>query len=195
MKDTNRSYIGMRQFVIAVSLIFMTVVFFIYRDTECDTSLPGKLERMMNAAEMDVYRDGFYGYAVRYPSFFEQVPDKNKKGGCKFRYGTMRQIIQTASVALNLDSLTVRQGMNCFAAECHATEWHCGSDYFILSGPLYVDGKSIKGYRFHAKYVKRQKLWFVQCLTYPEDYAQAVTRLIKLIDGWQVWEDDGSNQF
>ena len=38
-------------------------------------------------------------------------------------------------------------------------------------------------------YVQRQKLWFVQYLTYPENCSQAVARLIRLIDGWQVWEN------
>lgn len=188
----NRQYIGMRRFFVVLFLLTATLAFFVYQDTERDRSLSDKLERMMNAAAMDIYREPFYGYTVHYPSFFEKI--QGEKGTCKFRYGSMKQVIQTASVSLNLDSLTVRQGMERFAAELHATGQCCGSDSFILSGPLHVGDRPIEGYRFHAKYVKRQKLWFVQHLTYPESYSRAVARLIKQIDGWTAWEEVGECQ-
>jgi hypothetical protein len=47
----------------------------------------------------------------------------------------------------------------------------------------------ITGRRFHAKFVKHRKFWFVQSLTYPEDCEQALQRLLQEIDAWQVWKD------
>ena len=49
--------------------------------------------------------------------------------------------------------------------------------------------EDLLGYRFYAKYVQRQKLWFVQSLSYPASCTRAVSRLIDQIDDWQVWEE------
>jgi len=37
--------------------------------------LPDLLGRMINETPMNIYRDEVYGYRIRYPSFFEQIPD------------------------------------------------------------------------------------------------------------------------
>ena len=132
----------------------------------------------------------FYGYVIHYPSFFEQVsnPQVKEKGYCQFRFWNVEQIVQTAFVLPNLDSLTVAQGMSRFARELHATYQREEGDCFILSGPLHLENREVAGHRFYAKYVQCQKLWFMQILTYPENCAQAVTRLIREIDRWKVWE-------
>ena len=127
---------------------------------------------------------------IHYPAFFEQVPDSliHETGCCQFYFGNMLKIAQTAFIVTNLDGFTVRQGMEHFAMEQHATERRCGNDYFLLSGPLYINHRPVEGYRFYAKYVQRQKLWFVQSLSYPASCTRAVSRLIEQIDNWQVWE-------
>lgn len=190
-RNGNRHSIGMRRFIFLFLGSIVLVAFFISQHEETETPLPVKLEKAMNVTSMNVYRNEFYGYTVYYPSFFEQVPDSliNETGCCQFRFWNKEEIVQTAFVLLNSDSLTLRQGMERFARELHADGWRYGNDYFILSGPLYIAGQAIRGHRFHAKYVQRQKLWFVQYLTYPENCSQAVARLIRLIDGWQVWEN------
>lgn len=144
-----------------------------------------------DAYHADEYLSGpFYGYVIHYPSFFEQVsnPQVKEKGYCQFRFWNVEQIVQTAFVLPNLDSLTVVQGMSRFARELHATYQREEGDCFILSGPLHLENREVVGHRFYAKYVQCQKLWFVQILTYPENCAQAVTRLIREIDRWKVWE-------
>lgn len=110
----------------------------------------------------------FYGYQVHYPAFFEQVPDSliHETGCCQFYFGNMLKIAQTAFIVTNLEGFTVRQGMEHFAMEQHATERRCGNDYFILSGPLYINHRPVEGYRFYAKYVQRQNSGLCSlCLT------------------------------
>ena len=145
---------------------------------------------MMCRTKMNVHCDPFYGYQIHYPAFFEQVPDSliHETGCCQFYFGNMLKIAQIAFIVTNLEGFTVRQGMEHFAIEQHATERRCGNDYFILSGPLYINHRPVEGYRFYAKYVQRQKLWFVQSLSYPASCTRAVSRLIEQIDNWQVWE-------
>lgn len=185
-------YIGMRRFIVILFLAFVTVSVFVSQNEGKEISFPDKLEQVMNTTSMNTYRDDFYGYAIRYPSFFEQVPDSliKEKGCCQFYFWNVEKIVQTVFVMLNADNLTLRQGMDVFAKQLHATSRRCGSDSFVLSGPLYVDNERVDGHRFYAKYVQRQKLWFVQFLAYPESCTQAVARLINLINDWQVWEEN-----
>lgn len=187
----NRPYVGMRRFL-ALFILALVVgsLFITQKKEEDDTPLPEKLEKAMRNTQMNTYRDPFYGYVVHYPSFFEPVsnPQVKEKGYCQFRFWNVEQIVQTAFVLPNLDSLTVAQGMARFARELHATYQREEGDCFILSGPLHLENREVAGHRFYAKCVQCQKLWFVQCLTYPENCAQAVTRLIREIDRWQVWE-------
>lgn len=187
----NVHYVGMRCFLILFVLALVAGSLFITQKKEKDeTPLPEKLEKVMRTTRMNTYRDPFYGYVIHYPSFFEQVsnPQVKEKGYCQFRFWNVEQIVQTAFVLPNLDSLTVVQGMSRFARELHATYQREEGDCFILSGPLHLENREVAGHRFYAKYVQCQKLWFVQILTYPENCAQAVTRLIREIDRWKVWE-------
>ena len=59
-------------------------------------------------------------------------------------FGNMLKIAQTAFVITNFEGFTVRQGMEHFAMEQHATERRCGSDYFLLSGPLYINHRPVE---------------------------------------------------
>lgn len=188
--EKKRYYVGMRRFIILSSFIIGFVSFFISYNEKKDSSLPDKLEQMMCRTKMNVHCDPFYGYQIHYPAFFEQVPDSliHETGCCQFYFGNLLKIAQTVFVVTNLDGLTVQQGMEHFAMEQHATERRYGNDYFILSGPLYINHRLVEGYRFYAKYVQRQKLWFVQSLSYPASCTRAVSRLIEQIDNWQVWE-------
>lgn len=184
-------YVGMRRFLIFFVLALIAGSLFITQKKEKDdTPLPNKLEKVMRTTRMNTYRDPFYGYVVHYPSFFEQVsnPQVKEKGYCQFRFWNVEQIVQTAFVLPNLDSLTVAQGMARFARELHATYQREEGDGFILSGPLHLENREVAGHRFYAKYVQCQRLWFVQILTYPESCTQAVTRLLREIDRWKVWE-------
>ena len=123
-RNGNRHSIGMRRFIFLFLGSIVLVAFFISQHEETETPLPVKLEKAMNVTSMNVYRNEFYGYTVYYPSFFEQVPDSliNETGCCQFRFWNKEEIVQTAFVLLNSDSLTLRQGMERFARELHADD-------------------------------------------------------------------------
>lgn len=148
--EKKRYYVGMRRFIILSSFIIGFVSFFISYNKKEDASLPDKLEQMMCRTKMNVHCDPFYGYQIHYPAFFEQVPDSliHETGCCQFYFGNMLKIAQTAFVITNFEGFTVRQGMEHFAMEQHATERRCGSDYFLLSGPLYINPSAGRGLSF-----------------------------------------------
>lgn len=182
----------MRKFTITIlSLVVLAAVAVISHEEE-PKPLPDLLGRMINETPMNIYRDEVYGYTIRYPSFFEQIPDSLiAEAGCNiFRFWNWVQIEQAVYVLPNPNSMTVKQGMDSLANALHATDARYDADSFILSGPLYIDDSEISGHRYFSKYVQHRKLWFVQSLTYPEEYSLAVERLIKQIEDWRIWEED-----
>ena len=136
-------------------------------------------------------RDILYGvawqrdYEVRYPSFFEQLPDSliDEPGFSQFRYwDNWVQIELTTRVIPNKDSLSTQEGMKRFAQLHHAKEQVMQDDSFMLSGPLYINGSEILNYRYHSKFVRHRRFWFVQMLVYPINCERAVRRLIQQVD-------------
>ena len=158
-------------------------------ENEDDMSLPQKVERAMRLTRMKEYHNKDYDYVVRYPSFFEQTDDSlMEKGTCRFSFWQdSTEIVQTVFVEPNPDSLSIEHGIEKYASDLHASLQEKGDDYFILSGALRTDNGQISGRRFYAKFDKHRKLWFVQTLAYPEACEQAVQRLIKEINNWEVW--------
>ena len=152
-------------------------------------TVPQKLERAMRLTRMYEYQDDDYDYIVRYPSFFEQTEDSlMDKGSCRFSFWLdSTEVVQTAFVESNPDSLTLEQAMARYASELHATQHRKGDGFFILSGHIHSDNGQLSGRRFYAKFVQHRKLWFVQTLAYPEECEQAVRRLIHEINDWKVW--------
>ena len=180
----------MKRFLFLSVMVFIVVMALVsLYEREDDTPLPKKVERAMRLTRMMEYQDDDYDYTVRYPSFFEQTDDSlMDKGCCRFSFWQdSTEIVQTAFVEQNPDSLTLEQAMAKYASELHATQQQKGDSFFILSGHIHTEDGQISSRRYHAKFVKHRKLWFVQTLAYPEDCEQAVRRLIHEIDDWKVW--------
>jgi len=180
----------MKRFLFLSMLVFLVfMIWMSVHEKENNSPLPKKLEKAMKLTRMKEHHDNDYDYSVRYPSFFEQTPDSLlDKGCCRFSFWQdSTEIVQTAFVEENANSLTLDQAMAKYASALHATRQQKGDGFFILSGHIHTDSGAITSRRFHAKFVKHRKLWFVQTLAYPEDCEQAMKRLIREIDGWKVW--------
>jgi len=59
---------------------------------------------------------------------------------------------------------------------------------YLMTALLKSRDPHVTAYRMQAKYVLRQRIWFVQTLLYPEDFAPAVTRLVHEVEAWEPWE-------
>lgn len=141
---------------------------------------------------MNSYTDSLWGYTICYPSFFERATDSlsASNGAVSFRYWNNDLVELSAFVAPNPQQLSVSQGMDSVARASQATVKRHGKDWFVVSGPLAVDGGLVSGYVCYAKYVRHRKVWFVQRLVYPKTYERAVRRLKVRVNHWKVWEED-----
>lgn len=179
---------GIRRFTwLALLLIVIGTTVVLWKEKEELPTFPEKLEEAVECSYTKTYHHPYYDYEVRYPAFFEQVPDSlvDEEGACLFRCGNVEL---SAQVIPNSDSLNTQSGMHYFARLHHAEQQRKDDQSFILSGQLYMNDSPIPNYRFHAKYVRHRKFWFVQTLTYPDNCAKAVAPLIRQIDNWTVWE-------
>ena len=114
----------MKRFLFLSMLVFIGVMVWVsVYDKEDDLPLSQKLERAMKLTRMKEYHDDDYNYTVRYPSFFEQTPDSLlDKGCCRFSFWQDNiEVVQTAFIKQNPDSLTLEQAMTKYASEFHVT--------------------------------------------------------------------------
>ena len=180
----------MKKFLFLAFGAFVVLMVYMSNCAGCvDRPLVEQLERAMLQTRLVAYHDDDYDYTIKYPMFFEPSDDSlMEKGCCRFSFWQDSiEIVQSAFVLSNADSLSVDQAASKYAAELHATHQCKGNNFFILSGSLHSDTGQITGRRFYAKFVRHRKLWFVQNLTYPEDCEHSLSRLLKEIDAWQVW--------
>ena len=179
---------GIKRFTwLALLIIIVSAITVLSKGHKERPSFQEKLAEAIKYCRIETYHDSYYDYEVKYPAFFEQVPDSliDEEGACLFRCGNVEL---SAQVIPNSDSLNMQEGMQHFAALHHASCQRQAAHSFILYGPLYIDNSRIPKYRFYSKYVHHRKLWFVQTLTYPDSCAKAVAPLIRQIDDWAVWE-------
>lgn len=142
------------------------------------------LAELINDAPMKTYCDSFYGYCILYPEFFsKEVADE---GFVRLGYWNNERFVIECSVLKAPDTSPVKVKMKELATQLHAEDQQLLRDSFILSGPVYENGNKIEGYRYYAKYVRNQKLWFSYTLFYPESCKSALTRLLRQIDRWEV---------
>ena len=168
--------------------------------------------RELTYADMYEYKDADYDYVVRVPSFFTAQADslQDEKGRMRFEYGDQWITVVIESHVMHNNGQSLKNGMDSLAQVLKATDRKLGSDYFILSGPQYENGRSseshqarlngrvvtdegetsgslIEGYSYYSKVMTNHKLWFVYTMVYPDDYKDILARLFKEIDDWQIW--------
>ncbi|MBQ6916454.1 MAG: hypothetical protein IJQ64_01445, partial [Prevotella sp.] len=157
----------MKKFLFLAFGAFVVLMVYMSNCAGCvDRPLVEQLERAMLQTRLVAYHDDDYDYTIKYPMFFEPSDDSlMEKGCCRFSFWQDSiEIVQSAFVLSNADSLSVDQAASKYAAELHATHKCKGNNFFILSGSLHSDTGQITGRRFYAKFVRHRKLWFVQNL-------------------------------
>lgn len=147
------------------------------------------LEEQLNVARLAEYKDRDFGFVVRYPSFFAAEPDSvdDYMGHCRFYFWKLSMECYVTRGGAGPDS---GRYIDSLASAMHAESCVTDRDTCIISAPLYEDGVRVEGFRYHAKYVKGDNVWFVCALHYPEGYSKSVRRLVSVIDSWKVWDGD-----
>lgn len=153
-----------------------------------------QLEHMLECTDWQVYEDSSYGYAIRYPSCFLPA---SAEGEVDARFVYVEQmplreityISLEASTQVCRDSLNPYRDMQRIAEAVNGVCLRKSDTEFLMTARVKSRDTRITAFRLNAKYVLCQRLWFVETLIYPEDFAPAVQRLVHEVDEWKPFEE------
>lgn len=145
-----------------------------------------RLMEWLNAAPLAEYKDRDFGFVAYYPNVFVKNNDTTDRYfGCS-RFDFWQLSIE-CYVVYDRQGRGFKAYMDSIASAMKADSCRRHGDSFIVSSPLYEDGMLVDGFRYYAKYVKGNNVWFVYALHYPAAYRKSLGRLFDLVDRWQVW--------
>jgi len=182
----------MKKAVLVLIVVGVLIAVFSHRREHAhdnDTYLEG-LEYRLACADWQVHRDATYGYEMRYPSCF--IPAESDGDGAA-RYAYVEELPMQSVCYITLESGTLEckdtldpyREMRKLSDEMSGVCLKKSDTEYLMSCRLRSRDAKVTAYRLNAKYVLRQKLWFVETLIYPEDFAPALSRLVKEVDEWQ----------
>ena len=171
--------------------LLILFIFFILAASLVDTLCPGiddrtpeaRFEERLNRAHLLTYNNDDFDFSVKYPSFFTVQPDSliDYAGCVQFCYREdWANIVLEYHVAKPIKGVSMKAYAKHVAERKKADKLHLYVNSFIISGRLY------EGYRYHEKHMLKGALWHVYALCYPESYQNHITRLLRIIDRWQI---------
>jgi hypothetical protein len=185
-----------RAFILLVLLIVALAVVDYWRDHQHDEdSYMEQLEHTLACADWRAHDDPTFGYRMRYPSCFVPASTEGEaEGTVRFAYVEEMPLRQIAYITLETttqvcrDSLNPYREMRQMAKDMGGICLRQSDTEYLLSAKLQSRNPHVTAFRMNAKYVLRQKLWFVETLIYPEDFAPSVQRIVKEVNEWTPFE-------
>ncbi|MBR1787745.1 MAG: hypothetical protein IJ762_00950 [Bacteroidaceae bacterium] len=149
-----------------------------------------ELEHRLQCAEWVDYEDPFFGYAMRRPSCFLPA-EAEGEGNVRFVYVEELPLRQVQYMTLDVTTEVCRDTLNPYrdmrrrAEDMDGVCLRQGPNEYLMTATLQSRNRQVTAYRLQAKYVLRQRMWFVETLIYPEDFAPAVGGLVKEVEQWK----------
>ncbi len=155
-----------------------------------DDSYLQTLEHTLACADWQTYEDPDLGYAMRYPSCFMPA---EAEGDSSVRFAYVEQLPLRSIVYITLDVTTevCRDTLNPYhemrqrAQDIGGVCLRKSPTEYLMTARLKSRDPKVTAYRLQAKYVLKQRLWFVETLIYPADFAPAMHRLADEVNAWQ----------
>lgn len=155
-----------------------------------DDSYLQTLEHTLACADWQTYEDPDLGYAMRYPSCFMPA---EAEGDSSVRFAYVEQLPLRSIVYITLDVTTevCRDTLNPYhemrqrAQDIGGVCLRKSPTEYLMTARLKSRDLKVTAYRLQAKYVLKQRLWFVETLIYPADFAPAMHRLADEVNAWQ----------
>lgn len=145
------------------------------------------LMERLNMAPLAEYKDRDFGFVVRYPDIFVKNNDVTSRYlGCS-RFDFWQLSIE-CYVVYDRKERGFNEYMDSIASVMKADSCRRRGNSFVVASPLYEDGMLIDGFRYYAKYVRGDNVWFVYALHYPAACTKSLGRLFYLVDRWKVWK-------
>ena len=178
-------------FLVLLVAVLMVVNYWREHRHDDDTYLQ-ELEHRLACADWLTYEDPDLGYAMRYPSCFMPV---EAEGDSSVRFAYIEQMPLRSIVYITLDvttevcrdTLNPYREMRLLAKDMNGICLRKSPTEYLLTASLQSRNPQVTAYRLQAKYVLRQRLWFIETLIYPEDFAPSMHRLVNEVNAWQPY--------
>ena len=184
--------------MIGLTAFALTSIFIGQAPFQCpEDALPIKVEQSVSTLPFDTHKDRTFGFYVKHPSAFKVETEAMNRYQSYFKatyqaadYHITQQCYATVHAPRQTKhgwviALPMLKG-ECFVAQDNLTT---ARDCFTVTLRLPLKDEIRQDYLYHAKYIKKRHVCYVQSLTYPEKYADSLRRLTKQIDDWTVWEE------
>lgn len=180
-----------RAFLFIVLLVVVLAVVDHRRDhAHDDDTYLQQLERRIECATWESHHDSAYNYWVRYPSCFLPT-ESNGEGNASFVYVEelpFRNVLyMTIDITTQpcLDPQNPYHEIQLIAKEMSGICLQQSDSTYLISTKMESRDPEVTVYQMYAKYVLRQRLWFVETFIYPKDFAPAVQRIVHEVKDWQ----------
>ena len=174
-------------------LVVLTMGLVLYNHTrehehDDDTYLE-ELEHRIQCADWLTHEDRDLGYTMHYPSCF--VPTETEDEG-RVRFAYVEQLPLRSIVYMTLevhtevcrDTLNPYHELRQMARDMGGVCLRKSPTEYLMTAELQSRDPAVTAFRLQAKYVLRQRLWFVESFIYPEDFAPSVHRLVQEVNDW-----------
>ena len=149
-----------------------------------------ELEHRLACADWVTYQDSSLGYEMRYPSCF--VPAESEgEGSVRFAYVEQLPLRSIVYITLEAytevchDTLNPYREMRQRATDIGGVCLRKSPTEYLMTARLISHDPHVSAYRMQAKYVLKQRLWFVETLIYPLDFSPAMHRLVEEVNAWK----------
>ena len=183
----------MKRAFIVITLLLIASVAINYFIDHKDDEKPylERLKHTFDCADWQTHSDADYGYEMRFLSCFRR-DENGERGSVRYVYVEEVSPLQSVCYITQEVHTEVCKDSLCPEAEIRERAKALGGlylkqsdDSYLMSGMLISNDKYVTAYKYNAKWVLCQHLWFVQTLIYPEDFATAAERIVHEVDEWQ----------
>ncbi|MBP5514848.1 MAG: hypothetical protein J6Y04_08765 [Bacteroidaceae bacterium] len=152
-----------------------------------------QLEHIVACAEWNLYKDSALGYEMYYPSCFMPArTDSDEEGTVRYVYvedvTPLRSVnYMTLEVTTEVcgDTLNPYREIRYMAEKMRGICLQLSPTEYLMTAQLKSNDPRVTAFRMNAKYVLRQRLWFVETFIYPKDFSPAVQRIVQKVNDWQ----------
>ncbi len=152
-----------------------------------------QLEHTIACAEWNLHEDSAFGYQMYYPSCFMPAQmDSDEEGSVRYVYveevsplRSVNYMTLEVTTEVSADTLNPYREVQRMAEKMRGICLQLSPTEYLMTATLKSNDPKVTAFRMNAKYVLRQKLWFVETFIYPKDFSPAVQRIVQKVNEWQ----------
>ena len=179
-------------FIVLLAIVLIALNYWHEHRHDNNTYLE-QLEHIVACAEWNLHEDSALGYEMYYPScFLPAQTDSDEEGSVRYVYveevtpfRSVNYMTLDVTTEVCRDTLNPYREMQRMAENIKGICLQLSPTEYLMTAQLKSNDPRVTAFRMNAKYVLRQRLWFVETFIYPKDFSPAVQRIVQKVNEWQ----------